>query len=115
VSKHTSGPWTADAYGVITGGVDGCTSVAETPQCKWERNDGGLGSFIADNHRAELVAECKANARLIAAAPDMYDLVAGLAVMDITAIRTAGRMAEVLRGIKLDASYIVRKAQGETE
>ena len=48
------------------------TSVCVTSQHKWERAE-GLGTWLEDQHRRELVSECRANARLIAAAPELLE------------------------------------------
>jgi len=71
-SKHTPGPWSYDIHGVITGGTHLATSVCVTSQHKWERAE-GLGTWLEDQHRRELVSECRANARLIAAAPELLE------------------------------------------
>ena len=71
-SKHTPGPWSHDIHGVITGGPHLATSVCVTSQHKWERAE-GLGTWLEDQHRRELVLECRANARLIAAAPELLE------------------------------------------
>ena len=56
-TKHTPGPWKTDENGVITGGDYYCTSVATTPVLWWREG--------------ALALEAHANARLIAAAPDL--------------------------------------------
>ena len=71
-NKHTPGPWSYDIHGVITGGTHLATSVCVTSQHKWERAE-GLGTWLEDQHRRELVSECRANARLIAAAPELLE------------------------------------------
>jgi hypothetical protein len=64
-AKHTPGPWRVDRYGIVTGGADYCTSVAECqvpPKSKFPPSE-----------YARLAAEQNANARLIAAAPDLLE------------------------------------------
>ena len=76
VTKHTPGPWRADSSGVITGGEYFAASVCTTTQHQWERAE-GLGSFLDDQHRKTLIAECKANADLIVRACNSHaDLLA---------------------------------------
>ena len=60
MNKHSSGPWVNDGFGVITGGPNLCTSIAETPKCNWT-----MRGF------EELAGQAEANARLISAAPDL--------------------------------------------
>jgi len=65
--KHTRGPWKTDGNGIITGGPDFCTSIASTPVILWMTGAGGTG---VKNQRKQ-ISEAQANARLIAAAPDL--------------------------------------------
>ena len=55
--KHTPGPWTIDKRGVITGGIDSCTSI------------GTIAMWNEKNSR--MIQEASANARLVAAAPEL--------------------------------------------
>ena len=60
MTKHTQGPWHADQCGVVTGGRTGLPIVCTVPIVAWE-NAGFPG----------VAEQMAANARLIAAAPDM--------------------------------------------
>jgi hypothetical protein len=64
VQKHTQEPWGYDVNGVITGGQNLCTSICVTSQHQWERKE-GLGTWLGDQHRKQLVSESKANAKRI--------------------------------------------------
>lgn len=68
--NHTSGPWSCDDFGVITGGEHGMTSVAETYQSKW-RHTFTAAANSRDPLLAELVQQAKNDGQLIAAAPDL--------------------------------------------
>jgi hypothetical protein len=74
--KHTPGPWVADVYGVVTGGSNGLTSICETYAHTWVRSKANLPTD-KDETAAwldNLHSEAMANARLIASAPDMFEL-----------------------------------------
>jgi hypothetical protein len=55
-TKHTPGPWTEDPEGLVAVSIEG-----------------GDGSVVCDVHGAANDARCEANARLIAAAPEMFE------------------------------------------
>jgi hypothetical protein len=63
---HTPGPWIADENGVILGGLNGLTSIGETYCKAWERTP-------EHPMREAMLQEAQANARLIAAAPDLLE------------------------------------------
>ena len=81
-AKHTPGPWTIDKHGIITGGAYQCTSVGAV--CTWQaENRAKAGTAIMDGWTGEMLAEATANARLIAAAPDLLEAATrGLAVLE---------------------------------
>jgi len=63
MSNHTPGPWRVDHFGVVTGGADCATSVAET----YVPPRGHLSAAGV----AALGEQQEANAHLIAAAPEL--------------------------------------------
>ena len=78
-TAHTPTPWHCDDKGVITGGPDACTSIATTERHKWASTDGGLGTFLTDEHRRERIAQCDADGDLIVRAVNAHaDLLAAL-------------------------------------
>ena len=71
-TQHTSGPWYCNQYGVITGGKDNCTSIAETPIVNWENILNGKTK--GDHAQAKrMVGQCARNGKLMEAAPDMLE------------------------------------------
>jgi hypothetical protein len=67
MNKHTPKPWRVDRNGVVTGGKDFCTSIAECylpPKLKTRPGHKDL---------ARILEEQKANADLIMAAPEILD------------------------------------------
>lgn len=67
---HTPGPWVV-GEGAICGGEYGGTMVCEHPTRKWERLD--AASAGAAKVLAKMMPESEANARLIAAAPELLE------------------------------------------
>jgi hypothetical protein len=57
-------------------------------------------------------AEGESNARLIAAAPELLSAHERNASLDVDAIRSEGRLAEVLRSIVADARAAIARATG---
>ncbi len=83
ITQHTPGPWNADDLGVIrviTGGPGRCTSIAEVPLLRWanaqvkahHNNNQEAADWCSRNYD-----ESNANARLIAAAPDLLAALEG--------------------------------------
>lgn len=73
---HTPGPWKSDYLGVITGGSSFLTSVAETYAIKWancQASSAHRHSQDAADYCGKMYDEAKANARLIAAAPELLE------------------------------------------
>jgi hypothetical protein len=70
-AKHTPGPWIAGSEGDATGEIVG-------PHMVYVAAVATLVDFpcIEDDERPTVEAECRANARLIAAAPEMYEALA---------------------------------------
>lgn len=66
MTKHTPGPWALDDESIYAPGGEGWKQVAEIPN--WRTNPGEV-----------LTPEDNANARLIAAAPDMLEALQALA------------------------------------
>jgi hypothetical protein len=91
VNKHTPGPWTLEDGEalVIRGSDDGQICIAN-----WLRGRGGLGGRRKND-------EVQANARLIAAAPDLLDALKGV-------VRIADRQT-----VEFDAARAaIAKAEG---
>jgi hypothetical protein len=88
-AKHTPGPWETDVYGVITGGPEMATSITELPVIKW-MNKCKLSHAWQDIDNRNMVLEHQANARLIAAAPELLEaLIQARAAMPDRAFATA--------------------------
>ena len=64
MSKHTKGPWFFDQYGHVYGTVDG------------KPIEGAIGKTILHPHVC--TPSCIANARLIAAAPELLEALNGI-------------------------------------
>lgn len=70
-TKHTPGPWCLNNGAII--GNNGGTFVAEEPRLQWQ------ATFLKDSNslpvekQQQIIAEAKANARLIAAAPELLE------------------------------------------
>ena len=72
-TKHTPGPWISDDLGVITGGADYATSVCETYLVKW-KDKSTYGKAYSEHPAIKANREeAEANARLIAAAPELLE------------------------------------------
>lgn len=75
-ATHTKGPWRADSMGVIMGGPSHLTSVCQTYAVAWANSQATTGhrhSQEAADFCGAMFAEAEANARLIAAAPDLLE------------------------------------------
>lgn len=68
---NTPGPWYVTEYAILA--HNGGTHILEHPKLKWEKLDSITGS--RGNIICKMLAECEANARLIAAAPELLELV----------------------------------------
>lgn len=68
-ATHTQGPWTVTDDGYAITGADGGTLIVETTKANWENLAAAAaqGSTLAQKH----LPEVEANARLIAAAPEL--------------------------------------------
>jgi hypothetical protein len=79
-AKHTPGPWTAGSEGDATGEIVG-------PHMVYVASVATIVDFpcIEDDERPAVEAECRANAALIAAAPELYE-----------ALRSESEMLEAL-------------------
>lgn len=98
-TKHTPGPWIRD-----TGSGYGCDVRAESGRkvaVTW-----GIGN--GDPHRQAYRAECDANARLIAAAPELLAALEALLDMDV-AYQRGPRVQEAVAV----ARSAIAKAKGE--
>jgi len=77
--NYTKGPWRADSFGIITtdplkSGY--CEQVAELPNCFILNSLAGRHNPLSEETQKDMSAwydRTIANARLIAAAPDMYE------------------------------------------
>ena len=69
MEKHTKGPWRTDGNGIITGGPDYCTSIGTTPVILWRTGSSGAST---KNQKGQ-IETAQANARLIAAAPELLE------------------------------------------
>jgi hypothetical protein len=117
-TNHTPGPWVRD-----TGSGFGCDVRAENGRkvaATWGINNG-------DPHRPAYRAECDANARLIAAAPDYHDaagwILAAVATnaAPVNALAALEEMALDGKHVTLDAGLVLdllkahAKAKGEQQ
>ena len=68
-ATHTQGPWTVTDDGYAITGANGGTLIVETTKANWESLAAAAaqGSTLAQKH----LPEVEANARLIAAAPEL--------------------------------------------
>ena len=66
MSKHTKGPWRQTTMGLAS---QGATMIFQ------KNEDGSLGRFIANTYGnpTSNIPECEANAKLIAAAPELLE------------------------------------------
>lgn len=96
MSAHTPGPWSRRFINVYAD-----ERIVVTAQ--WPIKDGELPD-------AKQLAEVKANARLVSAAPDMFEALTCL----LAAIEPGGFSLEDLRGEMADANAALKKARGES-
>ena len=93
MNKHTPGPWRLTESGDAIVSADGGTLIVETGQDYWKNLEAaaaGASSDIAKRH----LPQVRANARLIAAAPELLEALKGCAAM----------LAECAKQHRLDGS-----------
>ena len=100
MSAHTPGPWSADRHGNVW---EGATAPGPTPSARRD----ALRIAIVEQS-VDRLAEDIANARLIAAAPDLLAALEVLLDVEMPAMRS-GEVARVWR----QASQAVAKARGK--
>ena len=66
-TQHTPSPWYVTEYAILA--HNGGTHILEHPKLKWEKLASITGS--RGNIVSKMISECEANARLIAAAPEL--------------------------------------------
>jgi len=110
-AKHTEGPWMANGYNIYQSGRKGTRHVAEV-------------AYTGPHHTPphEYPASCRlqdeANARLIAAAPDLLEALGSLSrhrpLMGSTGEYREGQL-DLLQSIERIAKAAIAKATGEGE
>lgn len=100
MSAHTPGPWTQDGFNMSS--VIRCVVERGSPDAKHTCGD------------YETIAECRgenwrANARLIAAAPELLDALQSIARIDISEVGAWEKVAGRMQATALDA---IEKATG---
>ena len=100
MSAHTPGPWTMDGYNMSS--VIRCTVPRGHPDAKHTCGD------------YEAIADCKgndwkANARLIASAPDLFAALESIARIDISEVGAWEKVAGRMQATALEA---IEKATG---
>ncbi len=104
MSKHTPGPWSVDDYGagqrIVVKGRKGFTGDYRVADAH----------FSSDLVHCVRVAEMRANARLIAAAPELLSAIIDLADAARSACNAAQHSALVQA--LFDADYAIAKANG---
>jgi hypothetical protein len=73
MSKHTQGPWTTGESGIIVFGKSDYIGGDEIPERVAICESSGL--YHTGMYEYNLIKEAQANARLIAAAPEMYEAI----------------------------------------
>lgn len=99
MSKHTPGPWNATKFNPATGDIDDCYLYVEPGIAVIERKVKGR-----DQHDT-------ANARLLAAAPDLLEALEGFIDLGIDE-KSLGKWPELLDAIH-KASAAIDRAKGE--
>jgi len=97
-ARHTPGPWVVSDDGLVTG-RDGRVRFAGTPS---------IDIFDASEWPSELATEAQANARLIAAAPDL------LAALKELYGHAYGAGIPSMRQPMLNARAAIARAEGRT-
>jgi len=105
MTQHTKGPWKIHNCGVIVGGYCFATSVAESYQAKWINSKlkaDTEGNKIVSDYCQQQFLEARANARLIAASPRIYEFIQALATC------ASDR-------VKIEADAILAEVEGKEE
>ena len=111
MSGHTPGPWATDMDGLMVWGMSGQMRVADVRGFGHLTGKGTMG--LSDE---EAIAILEANARLIAAAPDMAEALREIAEQGCcfsdrqTAEHECWRLAETIPNVNLCSSCIARAA-----
>ena len=109
-TTHTQGPWTVTDDGYAITGANGGTLIVETTKANWESLAAAAaqGSTLAQKH----LPEVEANARLIAAAPELLAMLEAIrTAYDNAASHGHAIPSELVRAIG-ESAAITAKAKG---
>lgn len=105
-TQYTCGPWYVTEYAILA--HNGGTHILDHPKLKWEKLASITGS--RGNTVSKMISECEDNARLIALAPDLLDLLKS-AVARVQIANEEGQ--SILSAWLPDAIAAIAKAEGK--